>query len=387
MAQFLPPQPGRRPPRVRDQRRRRRAALGASFRIDCSCEPLEDRALPSLVGPVSFDFATANPRSVAVGDFNGDGRPDLATANSDSDGTVSVLLGNGDGTFQPARSSRRRDHPVRRGGGRLQRRRPARPRRGQRASRHRQRAAGQRRRHLPGRPQLRRRDVLPCPWRWGTSTATACPDLAVANVTASNVSVLLGNGDGTFQAARNFAVGSGPSFRGGGGLQRRRPPRPRRGESSTATPSACCWATATAPSRPPATSPSARTPVPWRWGTSTATAGPTSPWRTARLDGARQRQRAAGQRRRHLPGRPPLRRRERSPCPWRWRTSTATAAPTSPWPTLTSRNVSVLLGNGDGTFQAARNFAVGAFPVPWRWGTSTATAASTSPWRIVTAGP
>src|SRR5260370_15069730 len=41
------------------------------------------------------------PRSVAVGDFNGDGRLDLAVANFVSGGNnVSVLLGNGDGTFQ-----------------------------------------------------------------------------------------------------------------------------------------------------------------------------------------------------------------------------------------------------------------------------------------------
>ena len=38
------------------------------------------------------------PLTVASGDFNGDGIPDLAVANS-SDNTVSILLGNGDGTF------------------------------------------------------------------------------------------------------------------------------------------------------------------------------------------------------------------------------------------------------------------------------------------------
>ena len=36
---------------------------------------------------------------MAVGDFNGDGTPDVAVANEGSN-TVSVLLGNGDGTFQ-----------------------------------------------------------------------------------------------------------------------------------------------------------------------------------------------------------------------------------------------------------------------------------------------
>jgi hypothetical protein len=35
-----------------------------------------------------------------VADVDGDGFPDLVTANADSD-SVSVLLGQGDGTFQP----------------------------------------------------------------------------------------------------------------------------------------------------------------------------------------------------------------------------------------------------------------------------------------------
>ena len=42
------------------------------------------------------------PKSVAVGDFNGDGIPDLVTANNF--GTLSVLLGNGDGSFQESRN-------------------------------------------------------------------------------------------------------------------------------------------------------------------------------------------------------------------------------------------------------------------------------------------
>ena len=45
------------------------------------------------------DYVTGlSPYAVVVGDLNGDGRPDLATANCAA-ATVSVLLGHGDGTF------------------------------------------------------------------------------------------------------------------------------------------------------------------------------------------------------------------------------------------------------------------------------------------------
>jgi len=48
-----------------------------------------------------FDLAVGTlPSSVVAADFNKDGKVDLAVANA-SDGTVSVLLGNGNGTFQP----------------------------------------------------------------------------------------------------------------------------------------------------------------------------------------------------------------------------------------------------------------------------------------------
>ena len=48
---------------------------------------------------------------MAVGDFDGDGKPDLAVANALSD-NVSVLLGNGDGSFQAAKNFGAGSYPV-----------------------------------------------------------------------------------------------------------------------------------------------------------------------------------------------------------------------------------------------------------------------------------
>ena len=103
----------------------------------------------------------ANPSSVAVGDFNGDGVPDFATANFGAN-TVSVLLGNGDGTFQAAQTYA---------------------------------TAG-------FNPEF---------VAVGDVNLDGRQDLAVAQSgsTPSLVSVLLGNGDGSFQPARIFATGQG----------------------------------------------------------------------------------------------------------------------------------------------------------------------------------
>ena len=107
-----------------------------------------------------------------AGDFTGDGRTDLAVANFD-DNTVSVLLGNGDGTFQPQVTY----------------------------------AVGS----DPGAIVA------------GDFTGDGRTDLAVANEYDNTVSVLLGNGDGTFQPQVTYAVGNSPDGHRGGRLHRRRP--------------------------------------------------------------------------------------------------------------------------------------------------------------------
>jgi hypothetical protein len=112
---------------------------------------------------VSFSSATnfpagTNPRSVAVGDLNGDGKPDLVVANS-GNATISVLLGTGTGSFGAATNYNVGAFPY----------------------------------------SVVIRDL----------NGDGKPDLAVANADSSNVSILLGNGDGTFGLATTYPVGTG----------------------------------------------------------------------------------------------------------------------------------------------------------------------------------
>src|SRR5437762_3247840 len=61
------------------------------------------RRVPPAVG--------AGPLSIATGDFDGNGAPDLMAVSAASR-TVSVLLGNGDGTFKAATSIQILQQPL-----------------------------------------------------------------------------------------------------------------------------------------------------------------------------------------------------------------------------------------------------------------------------------
>jgi hypothetical protein len=106
----------------------------------------------SLTGPSNC--------AVSVGDFNHDGKADLAVTAA-GDNTLTILLGNGDGTFAPAAAS-----PITVGN-------------------------------------------YPVAVKIGAFNGDGLLDLAVANAMDDTVSILLGNGDGTFTAASGSPVSTG----------------------------------------------------------------------------------------------------------------------------------------------------------------------------------
>jgi len=121
-------------------------------------------------GAVTNIPAGTAPRFVAVGDLNGDGKFDLVVANLGDNsvspalpGSISVLLGNGDGTFFASASN----------------------------------------------PSVADGDI-PASIALGDLNGDGKLDLAVTNSGANSVSVHLGNGDGSFAAATTSAVGTSP---------------------------------------------------------------------------------------------------------------------------------------------------------------------------------
>src|SRR5262249_8747860 len=134
-----------------------------------SMRPLQIEGLEARVVPTTFASFPGSPvavgttpRGAVVADFNGDGRPDLAIGNAGSN-NVSILLNNGNSTFTPATGS-----PV---------------------------AAG-----------LNPRAVAA-----GDLNGDGHIDIVTANASVNTLSVLLGNGDGTFTPATGSPIASGGS--------------------------------------------------------------------------------------------------------------------------------------------------------------------------------
>ncbi|MFE3504023.1 FG-GAP repeat domain-containing protein [Kitasatospora sp. NPDC059160] len=149
-------------------------AAGAVLALPGGASAVESVAPRAGVFAPKTDYPVGhNPRAVAAGDFTGSGRADLAVANA-ADGTVSILLNDGHGGFGPQRT-------------------------------------------FPAGPG-------PTSVAVGDLRGIGVQDLVVADQDDSGVSVLLGNGDGTFRAPTRFATGSHPDavaigdFRGTGTL-------------------------------------------------------------------------------------------------------------------------------------------------------------------------
>jgi hypothetical protein len=87
------------------------ADFNGDGKLDLAVTNGADNNLTILLGNGDGTFSTVSsspatgltPFGLAVGDFNGDGKLDLAVSNFDVD-AVTILLGNGDGTFTPAPS-------------------------------------------------------------------------------------------------------------------------------------------------------------------------------------------------------------------------------------------------------------------------------------------
>jgi hypothetical protein len=82
--------------------RRRAPVRRPTSRFRPQVRALEDRVLLSFSAPVSYP--ETGPVAVVAADVNGDGKPDLIAVDGPLFNTVSVRLNNGNGTFGPART-------------------------------------------------------------------------------------------------------------------------------------------------------------------------------------------------------------------------------------------------------------------------------------------
>ena len=149
------------------RRDRRRASRRSLVGRPLGPESLEVRNLLSLsFAPAVTSPVGLRPQSMETADLNTDGKQDIVVLNQgqfpDLTSSVSVLLGNGDGSFRPAVTTGL----------------------------------------LPA----------PTPWPWATSTGTAGSTSPSRTRSNNVVEVLRGNGDGSFQSDHLvIGVGQGPA--------------------------------------------------------------------------------------------------------------------------------------------------------------------------------
>ena len=100
--------PAQQPARVSAAFNHLAASVTQEGRVSSSGHFTPATGNPVFLPPVTYAIGGGLSSSVAVADVNGDGKPDLIAVSGlggqNGDGLVSVLLGNGDGTFQNART-------------------------------------------------------------------------------------------------------------------------------------------------------------------------------------------------------------------------------------------------------------------------------------------
>jgi FG-GAP-like repeat/Cep192 domain 4 len=145
------------------------ADFNGDGKLDLAVTNRDDNTVSILLGKPDGTFAAQTvyatgtaPQALVAADFDGDSKMDLAVGNTNPSGpgSVSILLGNGDGTFQSQVDYQVGANPI---------------------------------------------GIVSSDYNGDKKL-----DLAMANNLDSTVSILLGNGDGTFQSQTTVSIGAAP---------------------------------------------------------------------------------------------------------------------------------------------------------------------------------